>query len=149
MAILLPSVANVFTLPMGVELPCGGLDTTAATEIAYLRILLFKHGALGGSERVRAKLYTDNARTRLYATSAWSSVASIAGLSTYWWGWFRLDFARENISKEFVYYVTIEADNYTPSTNVYLSVSLDWPLSQNTQAAARNGVAMQLYGYRD
>jgi hypothetical protein len=149
MAVLLPSLAFVKVLGTSESVQAGSIDLPQHIELAYLRVLLYKHGMLGGTEQVRAKLYTDSSYTQLYATSAWSSVSDITGLSTYWWGWLRLDFGRQNVSKVGVYYVALETQSYTESDTSYLSVSLDWPVPQNIAGdAPSRALMMQVYGYR-
>lgn len=148
MAVLLPSVAYVRVLGTSELVQAGSIDLSQHTELEYLRILLYKHGTLGGTEQIRAKLYHDAACTELYATSDWSNVADIDGLSTYWWGWFRLGFNRVQLNKNAVYYVALETQNYTESSS-YLAVSFDWPVPQNTGSdVPHRALMMQVYGYR-
>jgi hypothetical protein len=149
MAVLLPSVAYVRTLGTAELVQCGSIQVAEEEELAHIRFLLYKHGALGGTEEIRAKLFTDDGYSKLYATSDWALVSDIENLSTYWWGWIRLDFGRENLSKRFPYYVALETENYTETDDAYLSVSLDWPIPQNTGInTPHRALAMQVYGYR-
>lgn len=128
---------------------CGKVTTTQAIELGYLRILLFKHGTLAGTEQVRAKVYHDSGYTQLYATSDWADIADIDGLTTDWWGWLRLDFDRPNLAAG-SYYIALETTGYTYSDSAYLAASLNWPLAQYTQVDTQQfSVMLQIYGYRD
>jgi hypothetical protein len=148
---LLPATAWIKTWDTGESVKCGATVVQDHTNILYLRILLYKHGTAGGSEQVRAKIYSDANYTKLMYTSAWASVADVPNMGTNWWGWFRLTFAREALNKNATYYVALETQNYTRNADTfYLSNSLDWPVAQNTQSApGMPGAAMQIYGYRD
>lgn len=149
---LLPATAYIKTWDSDEVVKLGAVEVEDHTNLLYLRIMLYKHGAHGGTEQVRAKIYSDADYTKLMYTSAWSDLADIEGLTASpWWGWFRLTFARQALNKEATYYVALETQNYTRNADTfYLSHSLDWPVPQNTQVVPSfPGAMMQFYGYRD
>lgn len=149
---LLPSTAYIKTWDSDEVVKCGAIDVQDNTNLLYLRVLLYKHGTHGGTEQVRAKVYSDADYSKLMYTSEWADLADIDGLtSSPWWGWFRFTFARQALNKESTYYVALETQNYTRNADTYyLSHSLDWPVAQNTQAdPSAPGAMMQIYGYRD
>jgi hypothetical protein len=148
---LLPATAYVKTWDTAEAVTCGSFDTQDHTDLGHIRLLLYKHGTHGGTERIRLKVYKDSGLTLLLATSEWSALSDITNLSTYWWGWLRFDFARQIVNKLSTYYLQLETENYTRNADTYyLSHSLDWPVPQNTQlTAGRPSAAIQIFGYRD
>ncbi len=149
MTVLLPTPAYVRTIETSETVKCGSITLAAATELAYLRVLLFVRGALGGSEQMRVKLYTDSSYTQLYATGAWVNLSDITNVSTYWWGWIALPATRVHLRASQAYYVTVETQNYTRNADTfYLSLSLDGPAREITTNPSK-AVKMQVYGYRE
>ena len=153
MTALLPTAAYVRSFGSSATdvVRAGSIQTSHHTELSSIQVLLYIHGALSGSEQMRARIYTDVAYTQLLYTGSWMSLSSISNISTSWWGWFRLDLNREQINDADVYYVALETQNYVPGAadSTYISVSLDWPLEQNTNSTpAVPALAMQIYGYR-
>ena len=149
----IPAQAYVKTFDTGEVVQCGGILVSNPTDLATVRLLLYYHGTPGGSENLRAKIYTDAGYTQLLANSDWSSLAAISNPSTDWWGWFSLNFSTTlPLGTDSQYYVAIETQNYTRGASdvFYLAASYDWPVPQNTNvsAAGHYALAMQVYGYR-
>ncbi len=137
---------RIKVIETGELVACGGVSIAAHMEVAYMRAVLYKHGALAGTEKLRAKLFTDAALTKVHAASAWLTVSDISGLGTYWIGWGRLDFDREHWNKNQTLYAGVETTGYTRNGDTsYLGLVLDYGISQNDEPTA---VAMAFYGYR-
>lgn len=128
----------------------GGFSVPVTQQLGYIRLLMYKHGAHVGAEKFRLKVYHDLARTKLYATSSWSSISSISGVSTYWDGWVRFTFAEQWVNASEWYYLEVESTGYTRNQNTfYIGFVLDWPISIYTQTQAPGySFAMEIYGYR-
>jgi len=140
------NVLKIRVLETGELVPCGTAQPAKAIELQYLQLVLFVHGSLAGTEKVRVKLFNDTALTKLFATSNWASVAAIPGVGVDWIGWLRFDFARQFLSPFDVYSVAVETTGYTRNVDTsYLGVALDYLIGQS---GADDAAAMALYGYR-
>jgi hypothetical protein len=147
MAILVPSQAYVRCFNTDEVVRAGSINLLEHSELAAIRILLYKYNLTATSERLRAKIYSDSDYSKLLYTGEWSNVADIPDAGSEWWGWLRLNFNREFLNRETTYYVAVEVDGYTFSDGSYLSASYDWPLQQNSGSV--KALAMQIYGYRE
>jgi len=132
----------------------GGFTLAQAQELAYIRLLIYKHGTAAGTEKFRLKVYADADLTKLIATSAWSEfanpdAAAILAASA-WLGYLRFDFAREWLPASQAFYLALESSGYTRNLNTfYVGGILDWPVPTYTQTySPRFAFAMEIYGYR-
>jgi len=135
-----------------VELPAAASNTRQGFELRHLRLALYKHGAHGGSEQLRVRIYPNADHATPVHTSDWLSLSSITTLSTYWLGWLRFDFARAHLWG-LTYHVTVQAQNYTRNgDSYYLGFKFDWPDRVNSVVAGahglRIGAQMGLVGYQ-
>lgn len=130
---------QVFHIIQGTDvLELGSLTLTAATELRHLVLTLVKIGTRVGSERVRAKVFSDSAYSTLVATSDWATLADIetalsATSSQSWTARVRFDFGRTRLAASTAYYVGLSAENYTPVGDVFfVGVKADWPDQVNS-----------------
>jgi hypothetical protein len=129
----------------------GSFQETLSGELKYIRSAIYIENvsSLGGSERMRIKIYSDSSLTGLLYTSEWSNISSITNLgSTNWLGWIRFDFNKENINKNLIYYAKIETDNYTSG----ISVLYDFPFAvyDNGEDIFQNRpIMLQIFTYKD
>lgn len=126
---------------------CGTLEFPDAMKLQHIIFTIYKHGAAGGTERLRAKIYADSGLTDLLSTSDWVNLSSFAD-GSYWIGRVRFDFSSLlNIKPGISYYAAFETDNYTrDADDYYLGLVLDYPLSVNVNSYA--SIAMEVYGIR-
>lgn len=127
---------------------CGGYSFSNNQQIEQVIIHLYKHGALGGSERLRPIIYLDRAMTKTYATGDWFNLSSVEGLSTYWRGRIGLTFTSSPwVETGKTYYLGIETDSYTRSgMTAYLAYLLDGPEPINDITSY--AIAAEFYGKR-
>jgi hypothetical protein len=115
-------------------------------ELKYVRALLYVHGALAGTEKVRIKIYSDSLYENLLYVSDWSPLQD-----TEWLGWLRFDFHRENINKNIEYWIAAEITGYTRNADLmYVAQSFDfpWPVYENGEDYFYNHpLAFQLFMY--
>lgn len=106
------------------EMLLGNFETSSGTELAHVRLTLFKKGTMGGSERARLYLRdTDN--SYLVARSEWADISQIDSEGQHWLGWARFDFNREDMP-EGTYSLSIEVENYIANDpTYYLAAVLD------------------------
>lgn len=149
MGYLLPARGYFRVLETNDTVNLGSMSLPSAIELYAIRILLYKHGTSGGSERFRLKLYRDSGRTDLAYTSAYSDLADVTDLGAKWFGWVSILFDREHVPASTTFYPTLEVENYTRNADTYyLSCSLDWPNPQyGTDNTTRRNLALQMYGY--
>ncbi len=148
MGVLLPTPAYVRTIDTGETVKCGSITPTASVELTSVRVMLFIRGALGGTEQLRVKLYTDSAYSQVQYTGAWVSLSAITNVSTYWWGWIALPLTRVHM-RPVIAYAAVETQNYTRNGDTfYLALSLDGPAREIATNASK-AVKLQLYGYRE
>jgi hypothetical protein len=121
-----PARLDVRVLDTDETAKVGSFQTATDIELKYIRVKLYIQGTLGGTERMRAKVYGDADRTALLYTSAWSDLSDITGLSGTWLGWLRLDFSAEHLNKNIEYFLSIEIDNYTRNGDTfYVALGID------------------------
>ena len=149
MGYLLPARGYFRVLESDDVVSLGSVSLPAAIELYSVRLLLYKHGTAGGSERFRLKLYRDSGRTDLAYTSAYTDLTDVEDLGTKWFGWVSILFDREHVPASTTFYPSLEAENYTRNGDTYyLAFSLDWPNPQyGTTNTTRRNIAMQIYGY--
>lgn len=140
----------VKTLDTGELASVGSFSTVDHTELRYVRLWFFKHGAEGGSERLRLKVCSDAELSKVLYSSAWANLADAEIADDYWMGWLRFDFEREHINKNLTYYLALETASYTRTADYYLSLVRDW--ATPIYAIGDSGAlptAMQIYGYEE
>ena len=143
----------VKTIDISEEPRMGSFNVVNDLELQYIRVLLFISGSTVGNERIRLKIYGDMGSNNILYTSNWSNINDISGLSTYWLGYIRVDFNRENINKDTDYYVRAELDNYTRNGDTFfigLCHDFPFPIYDNGQDLFyEHPLAMQIFGYQD
>lgn len=140
------ALQQVKVIETGELVQAGGITLGKSQDLANIVVAVYKQGAHAGTEKLRVKLFTDQAMTKLYATSAWSAVAAIPGIGTNWIGWLRFDFAGEHLNGQLQYWVGVETTGYTRNGNTfYLSLLRDWGLGQSGNPAA---ASLAVYGLR-
>lgn len=144
-----PANQLIKTMATSETVHAGGFTLSRDQELRYGVVTLFKSGTAGGSERLRLKIFHDADLTKLYATGAWSTVATAVGAASHWIGKLRLGFDTPvNVETPEVYHFGIEPENYTRSGDAfYLGFSLDQPIRVNSHAGAL-GLSLELYGDR-
>jgi hypothetical protein len=149
MGYLLPARAYFRALETNETVSLGSVSLPSAIEIHAIRVLIYKQGTAGGTERWRIKAYRDATKTDLAYTSAYTNLTDITDLGTNWYGWVSASFSRENVPATTTFYLSLELENYTRNADTYyLALSLDWPNPQYAATAAtRKGIALQIYGY--
>lgn len=137
---------QVKVIETGELVQAGGITTGKSQDLQNIVLGVYKQGPHAGTEKLRLKLFSDKAMTKLYATSAWSAVASIPGIGTNWIGWLRFDFSGDHLNGLLTYWVGVEAAGYTRNGDTfYLSLLRDWGIGQSGNPAA---LAMAIYGQR-
>jgi hypothetical protein len=145
-----PSQLLVKVMDTGELVDCGGRTLEDATELKWVQLHLMRVGTPAGSERVRMKVFTDSALSKLYATSDWVSLAEATGSTGNWKGAVRFDFGRQHLDAGTPWHFAVEATSYARSGDTfYLGFPLDWPYPIHSQpAASLPGVAMVIMGAR-
>lgn len=149
MGFVLPHRGYFRVIGDGEVVSLASISLPSAIELYSIRLLLYKHGTEGGSERFRLKIYRDSARSDLAYTSEYMNLSDIDGLGAKWFGWVSFLFGREHVPASTALYPSLEVENYTSNGDTYyLSFSLDWPNPQyGTNETTRRNLAMQIYGY--
>ena len=145
-----PDTLYLKTMATGETVAAGGFSVPDAQELRHVVLTVYKHGTAGGTERLRLKVFHDEAQTKTYATSDWATVSEAIEGATYWIGRVRFDFGYQNLSAGETYYLGVESDGYTRSGDTfYIAFPLDWPLAINEQQSASAGLAFEIYGRRE
>lgn len=115
------------------DIRLGAFSSASNLELKHIRLSAYLNGVsnLGGSERIRIKIYGESSYASPLYTSDWSSISSITNLgSTNWIGWIRIDFNNEPINKNLTYYAAAEIGNYTRNGDTfYVGLNYDFPFS--------------------
>jgi hypothetical protein len=133
-------------------LALGEIIVTAPMSLAAVRLNIFIHGTLGGSETCTLKLFSDENLEGLMAQSDAFALQDIEGLSEYWNGWLRFDFPDGptlDVNESFCF--AMETSNYTQNGDTfYIGWALDWPFNTNGLPAdpLQRGAYMEFYEYR-
>jgi hypothetical protein len=129
----------------------GGYKPGSSLSLAKAVLSVYKHGTAVGSEGLRLKVFgSESTAATPIATSDYSAIASIPGISTYWLGNLTFTFStRVNLDADNTYWFALEAQNYTNTGAFYLSYVFDWPYPISTQLSAPDsyGAALRLLGY--
>lgn len=134
----------------------GSFSTVSSLELSSVRVLAFVKGTLAGNERIRLKIFTDPAFSKLLHTSQWSNLSGITGegdvsLTGDFLGMVRVDFNRQNINKTIVYYVACEISDYTPiGDTFFVGLSHDFPSPRYAGAVQKyyqTNLAFEIFGY--
>lgn len=129
------------------RLDLGQFTLSTGTELAHVRVAVYKHGTMGGSERGRL-VVTDVASGVDVATGHWMNINEIEAEGTYWIGWVRFDFDRFSMPAT-DYRIGMELENYTRNGDTYyFSVILDQAPKVYTQSGALTA-ELSLWGYND
>jgi hypothetical protein len=120
-------VQYVKSVDTGELIRCGGFQVADIGEFGYIRVLIYIHGMLGGTEIMRTRVYLDNLHTKLLYTSDWTVPLSTATPGS-WYGWISTEYSGENINPNITYYLEVEFSNYTRNTETfYIGVVRDFP----------------------
>ena len=136
----------------------GGIKPASNIELAHIRVLLFIHDVtmLSGSEAIRLNVYSSTyyySSTYMFSSS-YKNISDITNLGANdWIGWVTVDFNRQNLNKNFYYYVEAEFSNYTRNgESFYFGLSRDFPVPiyDNSENLFYNHpLAMALFGYSE
>lgn len=146
-----PAITYWKTFATDEEFRAGGVTLQDSTHLKHFYLMMYLHGACADTERLRLKIYTDAALTKLYATSDWSNLADIENLANYWRG--RLLFTFQTkiwLSSQFQYFISAEIDGYTRNGDThFVAAMLDWPFPVNTNVdEPRYACVLEPYGIR-
>lgn len=129
------------------SLDLGKFTLSSGTELKYVRLVIYKHGSMGGSETATLTI-TDPDSNVVKATSDAMVISEIEDEGTYWLGWVRFDFSRENLPPD-DYRIAISLANYTRNGDTYyIAVVLD----QEPKVYTQNGALtadLSIWGYHD
>lgn len=128
-------------------------------ELKWTRLLIYKHGSIGGSESLTCHWHTSSELGTSYATSSavlLSTVENSSNLNTSgdWFAWIRFVFNRENLSKNISYYLSLQASNYTRNGDTYyIGMPFDYPYPHHTVSLGRTytdyPLAFQVFTYQE
>ncbi len=146
----------VKTIDTGEAPEMGTFQPAKNAELAHVRVLIYIQDvtALGGSEQIQCKIYSDPNFAALQYTSSLTSLSGITNIgTTNWLGFIRIDFNRENLNKNITYYPRVNLTNYTRSANAFfigLSRDYPFPIYDNSQNFFyRHPLAMQWFWFID
>ena len=125
----------------------GSVVFDSPIELEHMRLELYKHGTEAGTEQFRVNIYSDPDYSTVYAQSATVDIADIVGLSTYWIGWVRFDFAGLPVlgNNRNRFYIGLEPVTYTRNADTfYIGAGADWFPSVNTVGSGV-GAYMEFY----
>lgn len=131
---------SIFETNDVVKLGSFRLNESGFLKSAYIRIYINGVTQLGGSERIRLKVYSDASHTKLMATGEWRNISSITNLgTTNWLGKILLSFDTAfNMNKNTAYYLEVDSDNYTRNGDTfYMGLSYDFPIAVYDNAEDR------------
>ena len=141
----------VKTLDTSEKAHLGGYTLQQDTELAHVRLVIYKHGTAVGNEQLRLGVYSRSDLLGPVALSEWVDVSDFAE-GTYWIGFVRFDFDRAFLDSDSTYHLGIETQNYTRDGGTfYLSVVADWPDPVNVPQTngAYFAAAAHFFGYRE
>lgn len=128
----------------------GGFQTARHEELRHIVMRLYKRGTRAGSERVRLKIYADDACVQLMAWSSWVALDDIPRIDEdqIYIGDVRFDFESFNVNKNRTYWLAIETDGYTRvQSSFFLGFLYDWPDPVYQQADAPSyALRVAIYG---
>ncbi len=131
------------------ETDIGTFKPNEDLEIGHIRLMVYIHGTMAGSEQFRINLYSEN--DVLLIQGDYSDIADITTLDTDWIGWVRFDFNRELINSNTTYIAKVESNNYSRNADIlYIAAGYDWPLNSyiSVNGAPEYGIHQELYGYK-
>jgi len=124
----------------------GGVTFPADQELKAVYAVLFSKGVRSAADQARLLIYTDLALTKLYATGAWSNLATATAGATNWLGRVLLSFASPvNVEAGQTYFIAFEVDYARNGNTSYVGFALDWPLPVNDNVFS---LGMELYALR-
>jgi hypothetical protein len=148
------------TIDTSETLEIGQLTPKNNSEIAHIRLCMFKTGTMPSNTTATCNIHTSSDLTTAYASSTAvtmldAEAADELNTSTAWISWIRFDFARENLNKNISYYVSLTTANYTRSGDTfYMGVAYGYPYptydpSSNILNYTDGPLAMQWFAYQD
>ncbi len=142
-----PNTLKVKVIETSEVVQLGGVQAAQHLDLKYLQLVIYVHGTMAGTEKLRARVFPDQAMAcAALATSSYSQIASITNLGTHWIGRLRFDFNGEPLNKNTRYWIGLDASGYTRNADtLYIGAVLDYNFAQVSQPTA---AWMALYGYR-
>lgn len=142
----------------GEKLSMGSFQVQKSGEIYGIRLLIYINdiSSMVGNEQVRVNIYSDYENQQILYQSDWTNISDIGGSdSSYgttqgWYGWLATYFNEENISKDHIYYIESEMNNYTRANPRYVGLAYDYPFPVYGSAQNKfndHPLAFQLYMY--
>jgi hypothetical protein len=137
------------------SLVLGGYSIDTEIELRHVSVLLYKAGALAGTERVRIRMTSDPQGIRTLHTSDWANLSDSNNINDgdHWLGWIRTDFNRPGIAKDVTRYLVLDVSNYTRNDDTFfLSVVRDYPFPIYSSAATSfesATYAVTIFGYEE
>lgn len=131
------------------ETEIGTMSPNELLEISNIRLMIYIHGTLAGSEQLRINIYSVNDVLKIQGD--YLDISDIANLATDWIGSLRFDFNREVLTAGETYTLKIESNNYTRNGDtLYIAAGYDWPLNTYTtvEGAPNYGIHQELFGYK-
>lgn len=102
--------------------PAFGFSTADNQQLSQILLTTYIHGSLSGNEILVAKIYADQALTKLVATSSNFILSQIENIGANWFGQIGISMPTKPwIGLGNTFYVAIEATNYTYSGSSYIS----------------------------
>lgn len=108
----------------------GGFKINQDGEWGYMGHVIYIHGGLAGTEKIRTKLYSDDTHSNLLYTSDWTDISETQKLSGSdgWFGYIRNKFNDENLNGALWYYAGVELTDYTRNAETfYIGLTRDFP----------------------
>ena len=147
-----PSRLFVRELDTSETLLMGGYTVSEPIAMTKAVLSIYKHGTAAGSESLRLKVFGAELTTSpAVATSNYSAIADIPGISTYWLGNLTFTFPTPvNLNPNNAAWFALEGLSYTRTDSFYLSYILDWPYPVSTQLTGGSASsALRIVGYQN
>lgn len=125
----------------------GAFECATDLGLRYIVLNLYIKGTVGGSERLRLRLYGNSRKRGVIKTSDWVSLSDIPDLNGGdWLGFLRFDFGGFPITGERYYHFDIETDNYTRNGDTfYLAAVCDYAAAHSvSNRVAANDIAIHM-----
>lgn len=133
----------------------GGYAIDTEIELQHVNVMLYKHGGLVGTERVRVRVTSDLQGLRTIHASEWSDLSDSNNINDgdHWLGWIRTDFARQGMAKDVTRYLVLDIDNYTRNGDTYYIAAVkDYPFPIYSTTATSYELAaysVTIFGYEE
>ncbi len=123
-------------------------------RLKYIRGFFLIRGTIAGTEKIRFKVYSDSAYSKLLYTGDWSEFSTIPNINrtkNSWHGWLTSEFSEEWINNQFYYYVGCEISGYTRNaTTFFTALRYDHPfpthISVSSSSATSHPKKIEIFG---